>query len=314
MEQEGVDGLVIDLRGNGGGALAEATALTGLFIPSGPVVQVRDSRGRTRINRDPNDDLAYAGPLAVIVDRDSASASEIFSGAIQDYERGLVIGESTFGKGTVQNLIDLDRYSQDPDQPLGQLKLTIAQFFRVNGESTQHRGVVPDIILPIGREQSSHGERALDNALPWTQINATDFSIYEQSNYLEHIDRLRSLHRARVDHDPDFAYLKGIRKIEAPLAELTEVPLLESLRSAERVRQQDDRQALLKTLVQAHGLVFKETEADDDDLPRDAVLLESARILADLAFGAFAERLIVQLNLEPTPINDSGNNFNLPNH
>ncbi|HJL57523.1 MAG TPA: carboxy terminal-processing peptidase, partial [Arenicellales bacterium] len=210
--------------------------------------------------------------------------------------------------------IDLDRYSQDPDQPLGQLKLTIAQFFRVNGESTQHRGVVPDIIPPIGREQSSHGERALDNALPWTQINATDFSIYEQSNYLEHIDRLRSLHRARVDHDPDFAYLKGIRKIEAPLAELTEVPLLESLRSAERVRQQDDRQALLKTLVQAHGLVFKETEADDDDLPRDAVLLESARILADLAFGAFAERLIVQLNLEPTPINDSGNNFNLPNH
>ncbi|MDE0977597.1 MAG: carboxy terminal-processing peptidase, partial [Arenicellales bacterium] len=306
MEHEGIDGLVIDLRGNGGGALAEATALTGLFIPSGPVVQVRDSRGRIRVNHDPNDDLAYAGPLAVIVDRDSASASEIFSGAIQDYERGLVIGESTFGKGTVQNLIDLDRYSQDPDQPLGQLKLTIAQFFRVNGESTQHRGVVPDIILPIGRKETSHGERALDNALPWTQIDATDFSIYEQSNYLEHIDRLRSLHRARVGHDPDFAYLKGIQKIEAPLAQLTEVPLLESLRSAERVRQQNDRQALLKTLVQAHGLVFKEAE-DDDDLPRDAALFESARILADLAFGAFTDRLIVQLDIEPTPIDGSSN-------
>ena len=306
MEHEGIDGLVIDLRGNGGGALAEATALTGLFIPSGPVVQVRDSRGRTRVNHDPNDDLAYAGPLAVIVDRDSASASEIFSGAIQDYERGLVIGESTFGKGTVQNLIDLDRYSQDPDQPLGQLKLTIAQFFRVNGESTQHRGVIPDIILPIGREETSHGERALDNALPWTQIDATDFSIYEQSNYLEHIDRLRSLHRARVDHDPDFAYLKGIQKIEAPLAQLTEVPLLESLRSTERIRQKNDRQALLKTLVQAHGLVFKEAE-NDEDLPRDAALFESARILADLAFGAFTERLIVQLDIESTPIDGSNN-------
>ena len=140
--------------------------------------------------------------------------------------------------------------------------------------------------------------------MPWTQIKATDFSIYEQSTYLEHIDKLRSLHRARVDHDPDFAYLKGIQKIEAPLAEPAEVPLLESLRSAERVQQQDDRQALLKTLVQAHGLVFNEAEVDND-LPRDAVLFESGRILADLAFGAFADRLIVQLGTEPFPINGS---------
>ncbi|MCH1523084.1 MAG: S41 family peptidase, partial [Arenicellales bacterium] len=137
LENEGIDGLIIDLRGNGGGALAEATALTGLFIDSGPVVQVRDARGRTQVHRDPSDGLAYAGPLAVIVDRDSASASEIFSGAIQDYHRGIIVGEPTYGKGTVQNLIDLDRYSQDPEQSLGQLKLTIAQFFRITGASTQ---------------------------------------------------------------------------------------------------------------------------------------------------------------------------------
>ncbi len=296
-KREGIDGLIIDLRGNGGGALTEATALTGLFIPSGPVVQVRDSRGRTRVHRDSDDVLAYDGPLAVIVDRDSASASEIFSGAIQDYQRGLVIGESTFGKGTVQNLIDLDRYSQDPSLRLGQLKLTIAQFFRVNGDSTQHRGVIPDIILPSGNEQNPHGERALDNALPWTQIKAADFSRYAGSALPQQIAWLRDLHQDRVGRDPDFAYLKGLEEIEAPFSDTTQVPLLESRRDAERLRRRADQQALLATLRQAHGLPG-ETPDPDQPLPRDVVLLESARILADLTFGAFSERLIVQT--EPT--------------
>ncbi|MBT6065788.1 MAG: PDZ domain-containing protein, partial [Proteobacteria bacterium] len=181
LEGDQIDALIIDLRGNGGGALSEATALTGLFIESGPVVQVRDARGRTRINRDPENDLAYAGPLAVVVDRDSASASEIFAGAIQDYRRGIILGEDTFGKGTVQNLIDLDRYAEDSNVPLGQLKVTIAQFFRVSGASTQHRGVTPDIQIPSAQVINEYGERSLKNALPWDEIDPVEFASYPES-------------------------------------------------------------------------------------------------------------------------------------
>ncbi len=148
LSEQGIDGLIVDLRGNGGGSLNEATELTGLFIDTGPVVQVRDSQGRLVVEKDSDPGVAYAGPLLVLVDRNSASASEIFAGAIQDYRRGLLVGEPTFGKGTVQNLVDLDRRDPSMKGKLGQLKMTIAQFFRVNGSSTQHRGVEPDIVLP----------------------------------------------------------------------------------------------------------------------------------------------------------------------
>ena len=144
-------GIVIDLRQNGGGSLTEATELTGLFIPSGPVVQVKDSSGEVEIEKDPDPETVYAGPLAVLVDRNSASASEIFAGAIQDYHRGIIIGEPTFGKGTVQTLVDLGRFVREGGDKLGRLRLTMAQFFRVNGGSTQFRGVVPDIIYRAER-------------------------------------------------------------------------------------------------------------------------------------------------------------------
>ena len=290
LEKDRVDGLIIDLRGNGGGALSEATALTGLFIPSGPVVQVRDARGRTRVNRDPDDDLAYDGPLAVIVDRDSASASEIFSGAIQDYRRGIIVGETTFGKGTVQNLIDLDRYSDDPNQPLGQLKLTIAQFFRVSGASTQHRGVTPDIVLPSPQVTEEYGERALDNALPWKQIDATDFDIYAERSRTGDLQNLRELTEKRLLVDPDFAYLNGLRSLDLPLAVATRISLMESKRKNERDERLREQSTLLNELKQAYAI----PDDADSSLPRDAILIESARVLSDLAFGHFDGRLIVE--------------------
>ncbi|MDQ3510381.1 MAG: S41 family peptidase, partial [Pseudomonadota bacterium] len=145
LRKDNVDGVVLDLRNNGGGSLTEAVELTGLFIDQGPVVQVRESGGRVSVESDNDPGLAWEGPLAVLINRGSASASEIFAGAIQDYGRGLVIGETTFGKGTVQNLVDLDRWPANESPRFGQVKLTIAQFFRVSGSSTQNKGVVPDV-------------------------------------------------------------------------------------------------------------------------------------------------------------------------
>ena len=309
LENEGIDGLIIDLRGNGGGALAEATALTGLFIDSGPVVQVRDARGRTQVNRDPSDGLAYAGPLAVIVDRDSASASEIFSGAIQDYHRGIIVGEPTYGKGTVQNLIDLDRYSQDPEQSLGQLKLTIAQFFRITGASTQHRGVVPDIALPSRGPDLPYGEKALENALPFAQIDAATFSQVSNDHPAYDLDQLRKIHNARVLNDPDFSYLADLREIDLPNAQVTEVSLLESQREKDRDHRQGEQKRIFGLLKRAYGY-DDSTETPGEDLPRDAILLESARILADMSLDTFEGRLVVQ-KIEPgiSPLNDADSNI-----
>ena len=309
LENEGIDGLIIDLRGNGGGALAEATALTGLFIDSGPVVQVRDARGRTQVNRDPSDGLAYAGPLAVIVDRDSASASEIFSGAIQDYHRGIIVGEPTYGKGTVQNLIDLDRYSQDPEQSLGQLKLTIAQFFRITGASTQHRGVVPDIALPSRGPDLPYGEKALENALPFAEIDAATFSQVSNDHPAYDLDQLRKIHNARVLSDPDFSYLADLREIDLPLTQVTEVSLLESQREKDRDHRQGEQKRIFGLLKRAYGY-DDSTETPGEDLPRDAILLESARILADMSLDTFEGRLVVQ-KIEPgiSPLNDADSNI-----
>src|SRR5215469_1869432 len=173
LKSENIDGLVLDLRGDGGGYLPEATALTGLFIDHGPVVQLRDTTGRLEVLDDPEPSPAYTGPLAVLVDRFSASASEIFAGAIQDYHRGIILGQRTFGKGTVQNLVPLDRWSQHPTS--GQLTVTIGKFYRVTGESTQHRGVEPDVQLPSLIDMKEVGESALEAALPWDRIAGVPF-------------------------------------------------------------------------------------------------------------------------------------------
>lgn len=172
----GIDALVIDLRGNSGGLLTEATALTGLFIDDGPVVQLKDTRNKIEIIEDPISGSVYEGPLAVIVDRYSASASEIFAGAIQDYSRGIVVGQQTFGKGTVQNLYHLDRYSRfQSKKGFGQLTLTIGKFYRVSGQGTQNKGVIPDIRLPSFIDEEVVGEDTKKNTLPWDQIMSLEY-------------------------------------------------------------------------------------------------------------------------------------------
>ncbi len=172
----GIDALVIDLRGNSGGLLTEATALTGLFIDDGPVVQLKDTRNKIEIIEDPIPGSVYEGPLAVIVDRYSASASEIFAGAIQDYSRGIVVGQQTFGKGTVQNLYHLDRYSRfQSKKGFGQLTLTIGKFYRVSGQGTQNKGVIPDIRLPSFIDEEVVGEDTKKNTLPWDQIMSLEY-------------------------------------------------------------------------------------------------------------------------------------------
>ena len=172
----GIDALLIDLRGNGGGLLTEATALTGLFIDDGPVVQLKDSRNKIEIIDDPISGSIYKGPLAVMVDRFSASASEIFAGAIQDYSRGIVIGQQTFGKGTVQSIYPLDRFSRFKSKKgFGQLTLTIGKFYRVSGSGTQNRGVVPDIELPSFINKDRFGEETKKNTLPWDRITTLEY-------------------------------------------------------------------------------------------------------------------------------------------
>ena len=205
LEEQGVQGIVVDLRNNGGGSLLEATTLTGLFIDKGPVVQVRNSSGRISLEEDVEPGMAWEGPLAVLVNRYSASASEIFAAAIQDYGRGLVVGEPTFGKGTVQSLLDLDDYAPSDTPGMGQLKITMAQFFRVNGGSTQNRGVVPDIRFPSAGDPDEYGERAYDNALPWTSIDSARF---DPSGDLSHMAAVAdNRHQGRIGDNQEFSWL-----------------------------------------------------------------------------------------------------------
>ena len=239
FKAQGVDGVVMDLRNNGGGSLDEAVELTGLFIDKGPVVQVRESGGRVTVNSDRKTGVAWDGPLAVLINRASASASEIFAGAIQDYGRGLVIGETSFGKGTVQNMVDLDRWPANEAPRFGSVKLTIAQFFRVAGGSTQHKGVVPDIAFPVSVDASEYGESTYDNALPWTRIAAVPHLQY--GNFAPLLPRLQALHAARSAKDKEFQWWsEDVAQFRAEAAKKY-VSLNEAERRAERDRQETQR-------------------------------------------------------------------------
>ena len=200
-----MDGVVLDLRNNGGGSLTEAIELTGLFIDQGPVVQVRESSGRVSVEDDKKPGVAWTGPLAVLVNRGSASASEIVAGAIQDYGRGLIIGETTFGKGTVQTVQDLDRWPANEKPRFGQVKFTIAQFFLPGGSSTQLKGVVPDVTFPTSVDASEYGESKYDNALPWTRIAAAPHVQY--GNFKSLLGKLDARHDARVAKDIEFQWI-----------------------------------------------------------------------------------------------------------
>ena len=205
LKKDKVDSVLIDLRNNGGGSLEEAIELTGLFIDKGPVVQQRDSKGNIRVNSDEDAGLAWNGPLGVLINRGSASASEIFAAAIQDYGRGVVIGETSFGKGTVQTVVDLDRIAKNQKPKFGELKMTIAQFFRINGGTTQLRGVIPDISLPALTDADNFGESSFSNALPWTKIKSTQYA--PAGNLKVIVPMLMASHKVRMKKDKDFAYL-----------------------------------------------------------------------------------------------------------
>lgn len=285
LEEQGIDGLVLDLRGNGGGHLTEATALSGLFIDNGPVVQLRNSSGRiSRLDDpDPVARVAYNGPLTVLVDRFSASASEIFAAAIQDYARGVIIGQQTFGKGTVQNLYSLDQYLKPEAGPgYGQLTLTIGKYYRVTGESTQHRGVDPDITLPSLIDTEQFGESVRDSALPWDTIQTTRFRAGEPLDST--IESLTASQMERAKTDPNFQYLVD-RTRDAEEARLRKTVSLnyeqrlierEEEMARELTRENERRAALdLEPLESLEDL-------DEEDLP-DVILDQASGIATDLA-------------------------------
>jgi len=296
LRADGVEGIVIDLRGNGGGALVEATTMTGLFIDTGPVVQVRDANGRVSVETDREPGMAGDGPLAVLVNRSSASASEIFAAAIQDYGRGIILGEPTFGKGTVQNLFNLDNYLTDDEKKLGQIKLTMAKFFRIDGGSTQLRGVTPDITLPSYGDPEKFGESALDYALAWSSIDETDFDRIADLSPL--LPQARERHLARRESNDQLIDLIDDFERFRELDQRTSVSLLES----ERKREREEAEARRASSF-AHGETGEmpaeadagdeqavdgnpddETEiaATEEEEETDVLRIESARILADL--------------------------------
>ena len=329
LKEQGVQGIVVDLRNNGGGSLLEATTLTGLFIDKGPVVQVRNSSGRISLEEDVEPGMAWEGPLAVLVNRYSASASEIFAAAIQDYGRGVVIGETTFGKGTVQSLLDLDDYAPADKPEMGRLKITMAQFFRVNGGSTQNRGVVPDINFPSAGNASEYGERSLDNALPWTSIDAAR---YDRSGDLSQLVVVAdSRYQGRVASDQEFSWLlNDIEDFNEHYNE-TSVSLMESV-GREKMKEAEEKKAKRKAqrvpggpllaaddvltetidLEAGDDLEAGEGAADEDEDPGpDLLLREAARIVTDMVvlgsdvdmlaqqFAQISEKLPEKPKLEP---------------
>ena len=242
FRKDGVDGVVIDLRNNGGGSLGEAIELTGLFIDTGPVVQVRESNGRVGVNGDSRSGVAWDGPLAVLINRGSASASEIFAGAIQDYGRGLIIGETSFGKGTVQQFRPLlGEWPNGEAGRYGQIKLTVAQFFLPGGASTQNRGVVPDLKFPASVDASEFGESTYKNALPWSNVDAVRFTRY--GDFAPLLPQLQRLHDTRIAGDREFQWwTEDVAQFREEMAK-TSVSLNEAERRAERDRDQQRRQA-----------------------------------------------------------------------
>jgi carboxyl-terminal processing protease len=282
LRKEGVDGLVLDLRGNGGGYLPEATALTGLFVDRGPVVQLKDTSGRLEVLEDPEPGISYDGPLAVLIDRFSASASEIFAGAIQDYRRGVVLGQRTFGKGTVQNLVPLDRWSPRPVN--GQLTVTIGKFYRVTGESTQHRGVEPDVPLPSAIDLEEVGESALEAALPWDRIAGVPYRVNTRSG--APIAALATEEDARAQRDPDYRWLVANIAADESLRSRRTISLNLKERQAERTRFEAERLQLENDRRKAKGLpaVKSIEDLEDDDAP-DIVLSQATEIMADMVAG-----------------------------
>lgn len=280
LKKDHVDGVVVDLRNNGGGSLDEAIKLTGLFVGKGPVVQERDSAGKVTVESATSAGAAWKGPLGVLINRASASASEIFAAAIQDYGRGVVIGETSFGKGTVQTVAYLDEIAKHDKPEFGEIKLTIAQFFRINGGTTQLRGVTPDIKLPSMTDTEDFGESSFDNALPWTQIKAADYT--REGDLTSIVPLLIASHDKRVSHDKDFKYLQ---EDIAQFTKLRQKNLI-SLNEADRRKEREAREAREKSREDNRGDNASDkasTKARSDALQDDGMLSSERNLSADLA-------------------------------
>lgn len=288
MTKSHVVALVIDLRGNGGGALTEAVSLSGLFIPSGPIVQVRDNNGKIRQDVDDDDVVYYKGPLTVLIDRFSASASEIFAAAMQDYGRALIVGESSFGKGTVQQYHPLSRvydHMLRPDWPaLGSVQYTIQKFYRINGGSTQRKGVTPDIIMPTGIDPAETGESFEDNALPWDSIAPASYSVI--GNISQYVANLIANYKERIAKNPEFKY------IEEDIARYRTMKANKNIISLNYVkREKENKEADAIKLRRVNERFARQGKAPlktIEDLPKnyelpDPYLDETVRIAVDLA-------------------------------
>ncbi len=291
LKEQEVEGIIVDLRGNGGGSLPEATLLTGLFIDKGPVVQIRNGANRVDVHRDKDGISYYDGPLTVMVDRYSASASEIFAAAIQDYGRGIIVGEHTFGKGTVQQHRGLGRVYDLYEHPLGSIQYTIAKFYRINGGSTQHRGVLPDIAFPTAVDPEDWGESKEENALPWDQINRAD---YAKLNDVEtDVTYLTSLYKERIKENSEFNYL--LDDIETYKAEKDDKVISLNLETRKAEREERKSKRLIRTNERLAKLGKKQVE-DLEDLPDDLdeldpFLDETVRITFDLvSLGKIAKK------------------------
>jgi carboxyl-terminal processing protease len=281
LQKENVDGVVIDLRNNGGGSLQEATELTSLFIEKGPTVLVRNSDGRVDVLEDENPGAFYKGPMALLVNRLSASASEIFAGAMQDYHRALIVGGQTFGKGTVQTIQPLNH---------GELKLTLAKFYRVSGQSTQHQGVLPDIAYPSIIDTKEIGESALPEAMPWDTIRA---AIKPESDpFKPFLAQLKTLHDKRTDTDPEFVFIRDRLALAQKLMEEKTVTLNEAARRKQHSDIENQQLVLENTRRKAKGEApLTELKKEDEDAmtqepndtkpENDAYLSETGRILLD---------------------------------
>ena len=283
LKKQKVDGILIDLRDNGGGALSEATDLTGLFIKSGPVVQVRDSIGRVAVEEDTDGKSYYSGPLTILINRYSASASEIFSAALSDYGRAHIVGDTTYGKGTVQQNRPLKKIYDFYDKELGNVQYTIAKFYRINGGSTQHKGVEPDIRFPSLIDSKEIGESVEPNALPWDKIQAANYQTVGQFTKL--LPSLQKRHDERVAQEPEFRYvLEDIAWYQQEKQKKTI-----SLNEAVRVQERDDLDA--KSLQRVNerltrmgkAKVTKLSDVPSDIEFPDGYLQEAANITADLA-------------------------------
>ncbi|UTP72125.1 carboxy terminal-processing peptidase [Alteromonas sp. LMIT006] len=284
LKEQEVAGIIVDLRGNGGGSLNESRTLTGLFIDSGPVVQVRSSNGQIDVERDVDGITLYDGPLTVLVDRFSASASEIFAAAIQDYQRGIVLGEQTFGKGTVQRHKGLGRFYDVQDTQLGSIQYTTSKFYRISGGSTQHRGVIPDILFPSAIDPAEWGESREENALPYDEINRANYvALGNRGNV---IDLLAAKHNKRIMQDPEFAYiLDDISEYQRKQDDkfislvLSERKAEDEANKAKRLERANARlQRLGKNPVQA---LSELDDLPDDLLDIDPFLDEAANITND---------------------------------